>query len=533
MVKLLITGAIIIILSVLCSKFSKRTGIPILLIFIGLGMLFGSDGLLKIEFSNYKFAGEICSAALIFIMFYGGFGTKWSVAKPIAAKAILLSSVGTILTAGLVGVFCHFVLGFGIIEGFLTGAILSSTDAASVFSVLRTKKLNLKYNTASILEVESGSNDPFAYMLTIIFITILKGNFSASGIVKLIFLQIVLAVLIGIAVAFLAGTALKKFDFISDGFNTAFVMAAAVFAYALPELIGSNGYLSTYIVGIILGNMKIPNKKAQVNFFDGITSLVQVGIFFTLGLLAFPSKLPGVLIPSALIALFLTFIARPVAVNLILAPFKSKRSQMAIVSWAGLRGAASIVFAIIATVNGQKFLSNDIFHITFCVVLLSILFQGTLLPFISKKLDMIDKNSNVLKTFNDYSEENEIQFIRLEIKSGSYWINKRVKNISLPPETLLILIQRDENSIVPKGNTKIKENDKVILCAKSCPEDESVKLKERNIDKNHKWCGKYISELELSDKSIIIMVMRNGRTIIPNGRFKISKGDVVVINSLK
>lgn len=533
MTKLLITGAIVVILCVLCGKFSKKTGIPILLIFIGLGMLFGSDGLLKIEFSNYKFAGEICSAALIFIIFYGGFGTKWSEAKSISAKAILLSSVGTIFTAGLVGVFCHFILEFGIIEGFLTGAILSSTDAASVFSVLRTKKLNLKYNTASILEVESGSNDPFAYMLTIIFITVLKGNFSALGLIKLIFLQIFLAVLIGVAIASLTKLALNKIDIESGGFNTAFVMAAAVFAYALPELIGSNGYLSTYIVGLILGNGKIPEKKAQVHFFDGITSLVQVGIFFTLGLLAFPSKLPHVLIPSALIALFLTFAARPLAVSFILAPFKSKLNQMAIVSWAGLRGAASIVFAIIATVKVQNFLSNDIFHITFCVVLLSILFQGTLLPFISKKLNMIDKNSNVLKTFNDYSEENEIQFIRLEIKNGNSWINNRVKNISLPPETLLILIQREENSIVPKGNTKIKENDKVILCAKSCPDDQNVNLKERTIDKKHKWCGKYISELELSDKSIIIMIIRNGKTIIPNGRFKISKGDIVVTNSIK
>lgn len=533
MTTILITGAIVVILSVLCSRFSKKTGIPILLIFIGLGMLFGSDGLLKIEFSNYKFAEEICSTALLFIMFYGGFGTKWSEAKPIAAKAILLSSCGTVLTAGLVGVFCHFVLGFNLLEGFLTGAILSSTDAASVFSVLRTKKLSLKYNTASLLEVESGSNDPFAYMLTIILITILKGDFSAGNIIILIFSQIVLAIGIGIVVAVLAEIALKRLNFESGGFNTAFVMAVAVFAYSLPELIGSNGYLSTYIVGIMLGNRKIPDKKAQVHFFDGITSLVQVGIFFTLGLLAFPSRLPQVIIPSVLIALVLTFAARPLAVLAILAPFRSKWQQMTLVSWAGLRGAASIVFAIIATVKGQQFISNDIFHITFFVVLLSILFQGTLLPFVSKKLDMIDKSTNVLKTFNDYSEENEIQFIRLEIKDGHSWINNRVKNISLPPETLLTLIQRGEKSIVPRGNTRIEENDKVILCAKSCPNDESINFKERTIDKNHKWCGKYISEIKLSDKSIIIMIIRNGRTIIPNGRFKISCGDVVVTNSVE
>lgn len=533
MTTILTTGAIVVVISVLCSKFSRKTGIPILLLFIGLGMLFGSDGLLKIEFSNYKFAEEICSCALMFIMFYGGFGTKWSEAKPIAAKAILLSSFGTILTAGLVGIFCYFVLGFSLVEGLLTGAILSSTDAASVFSVLRTKKLSLKYNTASLLEVESGSNDPFAYMLTIIFITILKADFSVGGVTILIFSQIVLAIAIGVAVALLAEIALNKLDIESGGFNTAFVMAAAVFAYALPELIGSNGYLSAYLVGLILGNRKIPDKKSLVHFFDGITSLVQVGIFFTLGLLAFPSRLPQVILPAVLIALVLTFVARPLAVLTILSPFKSKWQQMTIVSWAGLRGAASIVFAIIATVHGDGLLSNDIFHIIFFVVLLSILFQGTLLPFISKKLDMIDTSTNVLKTFNDYSEENEIQFIRLEIKDGHSWINNRVKNISLPPETLLTLIQRGEKSIVPRGDTIIEENDKVILCAKSCPDDKSVNFKERTIDKTHKWCGKYISELKLSEESIIIMVIRNEKTIIPNGSFKLSSGDVVVLNSVE
>ena len=384
------------------SRVSNKLGIPTLLGFIVLGMIFGSDGILKIPFDNYMFAEQVCSIALIFIMFYGGFGTNWNQAKSVAVKAILLSSVGVVVTAGLTGLFCHYALSMNWVESFLIGALIGSTDAASVFSVLRSKRLNLKYNTASLLEVESGSNDPCAYMLTATFIAVAQGTASGKEIGFLIGEQVVFGIAFGALIAFVTVKLLKKLRFGVAGFDMIFVVGIAILSYAFPARFGGNGYLSVYIVGIVLGNTEISNKRNLVNFFDGVTGLMQMLIFFLLGLLAFPSRLPQVAFPALLIAIWLTFAARPVAVAAVLAPFKSKISQQLLVSWAGLRGAASIVFAIMASMAVTT--ENDIFHIVFMIVLFSILLQGSLLPVVAKKLDMIDKNADVMKTFNDYSE---------------------------------------------------------------------------------------------------------------------------------
>ncbi|WP_310605037.1 potassium/proton antiporter, partial [Anaerosporobacter sp.] len=368
----LLVAAIIIFACVVLNKITSRLGIPTLLAFILLGMSMGSDGIFKIPFDNFYVAERICSVALIFIMFYGGFGTKWSEAKPIAVKAILLSSVGVILTALFTGLFCYSVLHFAFWESMLIGSVISSTDAASVFSILRSKRLNLKDNSASLLEVESGSNDPCSYMLTAIVLAVMKGEANGSEILLMIIAQIVFGILFGVVIAFLAYEFLKHFHFATEGFDLIFVVAVAILAYALPSMVGGNGYLSAYLVGVILGNKPIANKKALVNFFDGTTGLMQILVFFLLGLLAFPSQLPKVFLPSMLIALFLTFIARPLSVFALMSPFKCKLNQQILVSWAGLRGAASIVFAVMATIDPAN-TSNDIFHIVFCIVLFSIL----------------------------------------------------------------------------------------------------------------------------------------------------------------
>ena len=278
----LLLVATIIIACVVFNRISNKLGIPMLLAFILLGMFFGSDGIVKIPFDNYLFAEQICSIALIFIMFYGGFGTKWSEAKPVAFMSILLSSVGVILTALITGLFCHYILNIKLLESFLLGAVISSTDAASVFSILRSKRLNLKYNTASLLEVESGSNDPFSYMLTAIILTAMSGVVDGKEIGYLIFSQIIFGVLFGIIIAFISLYILQRFNFKTAGFDAIFVLAIAIIAYAAPTAIGGNGYLSAYIVGIILGNKSIKNKKALVNFFDGLTGLMQMTLFFYL-----------------------------------------------------------------------------------------------------------------------------------------------------------------------------------------------------------------------------------------------------------
>lgn len=275
----LLLAAVIILVCIASSRLSGRLGVPALLIFIVLGMLFGSDGILKIPFDNYNFAEQICSIALIFIMFYGGFGTNWRMAKPVIGKAVALSTLGVVITALLTGLFCYYVVGFSFLESMLVGAVISSTDAASVFSVLRSKKLDLKDNTASLLEVESGSNDPAAYMLTMIILTIMEGK-GADTILYMVFAQVIFGVLFGAGLALLSVFVLRRRWFSSDGLDAMFVLAMAVLSYALPSLVGGNGYLSVYIAGMILGNSRIKNKVPLVHFFDGITGLSQIVIFF-------------------------------------------------------------------------------------------------------------------------------------------------------------------------------------------------------------------------------------------------------------
>ena len=497
MVTLLLISAVVIFACIVCNKLSNKIGIPTLIIFIALGMLFGSDGIFKISFDNFEFAEEICTICLIFIMFYGGFNTNWQEAKSVAGKAVLLSTLGVIITAALTGMFCYFVLGFELYEGLLVGAVLSSTDAASVFSVLRSKKLSLKYGTSSMLELESGSNDPISYMLTLFVLSLMKGGQTVGSVAYMVFAEIVFGVGLAIIISLLAVKFLKHFNFGNSNYETVFAFGVAMLAYALPVSIGGNGYLSVYIVGIILGNCRIENKRNIAHFLDGVSNLMQMLIFFLLGLLAFPSHMPHILIPSLLIALFLTFIARPVAVFGLLSPFKAKLNQMALVSWAGLRGAASIVFAIVAMV-GDAYTKNDVFHIVFCVVLLSIGFQGTLLPLLSRKFNMIDERYNVLKTFNDYSDENEIQFISLNVTEEHPWLNKCVKEISLVPDTLLVMILRSGESIIPNGDTEILLGDIIVLSAAGYNDNTNIRLSELQIDESNKWCGKQLSEIDLS-----------------------------------
>lgn len=522
--------SVVIFICILSSKISGRIGVPTLFVFIVLGMLFGSDGVFKIPFDNYVFAEQICSVALIFIMFYGGFGTRWSEARPVAFKSILLSSVGVVLTAVLTGLFCYFVLRVDFLEGMLIGSVLGSTDAASVFSILRSRKLNLKYGSASMLELESGSNDPFSYMMTIIILSAMSGSASGIEIVGMLVSQLFFGLLIGAAVAFIASRFLNRYQFYGEGFDTIFVFAVAIISYALSSLLGGNGYLSTYLTGIILGNQALKNQKTLVSFFDACTGLMQILLFFLLGLLAFPSRMPAIVLPAAVIAVFLTFVARPAAVGLLLAPFKTPLNQYLVVSWAGLRGAASIVFAIMVMVSGSN-ISIDVFHIVFCVVLFSIIFQGSLLPVLAKKCDMIDENADVMKTFTDYTENTQIQFIQLPIGADHPWVDQKIRDINLHPGTLIAVIKRGKQVVVPKGNTQILAGDTVILGAEGFSDNREILLKEIRITPEHRWCNKKVSEAKFYKNTIIVMIKRGDQVIIPAGNTGIQDQDLVVVYS--
>lgn len=528
---LILIGTVIAI-CVLLNRFAQRLPIPSLLIFIALGMCFGVNGIVGIPFDDYQISEQICSVCLLFVMFYGGFGTNLKAARPAAAKAVVLSTVGVVATAGLVGVFVHFALKLEWLESFLIGSVIASTDAASVFSVLKTQKLDLKDHTASLLEIESGSNDPFSYMLTVLFVSLLQGE--SISVPALLANQILVGAAAGLLIGYAAVFFLKKCDFYMEQGKTIFVFAAAVLAYALPSVFGGNGYLSVYLCGIYMGNASLSDKRDLVHFFDAVTGIAQMMIFFLLGLLVTPSELPETFLPALLIMLFLTFIARPLAAGILLAPMGSGLRQIGVVSWAGLRGVASIVFAIYA-VLGEIELHYNLFNLVFCIVILSLGIQGTLLPRVSSVLDMIDRNQDVRRTFNDYQEDNDVSFVKLHVSAGHRMAGKALKELPLAPDFLAALLLRGKETLVPNGETVVEEGDLLILAAEQFEDRENLSMSEICLDKNSKWAGKSLSEIRLPKGSLIVLIVliqREGKTLIPGGSTVLQAGDCLAVARL-
>ena len=526
MVVVILCVACIIMLCVLAEKFSDKLGMPALIMFMFIGMLFGSDGIFKIPFEDFKLAENVCSVALIFIMFYGGFNTKWQAARSVAGRAIALSTVGVVFTAILTSFCCTYFLKFSWLESILIGSVLSSTDAASVFAILRKNKLNLKDGTASILEVESGSNDPLSYLLTLVAINLLN-NSGQNNILLMVIFQIVFGVMTGVIFAKLIIWIMTKTKIISEGLETIFMIAMVLGCYSVTSLIGGNAYLSVYLGGIIIGNSRIPYKKTLIPFFDGVTSLAQIMIFFLLGLLTFPKEMVD-FIPRALgIVAILTLIARPIAVMLLLLPLKCKKSQIGLISWAGLRGASSSVFAIMAVSSGVA-MEQDLFHIVFMVTLFSVGIQGTLLPYVSKVLNMVDESADVRKTFNDYQEESMFTLMRMFIPKGHNWENRLIKDVSMPTGALSMMIKRGDKTIITKGDTRILAGDSIILNVPSYEPEGAEELQETLIDKKHPWCNQRISELNLPGNVLIVMILRGSENIIPDGKTIICENDIVV-----
>ena len=524
---LLIVGALIIFTCIFLNKVSSRLGIPVLLLFILLGVLLGWYDNVSVE--SAKFAGDICTVALIFIMFYGGFGTNWKAARPVALESGLLATVGVALTAALVGLFCHFALGWGWIEGMIMGSVISSTDAATVFSILRNNKMGLKNNTAPMLELESGSNDPCSYMLTAVMLSVLAGSSSGGQVVWMIFSQLVFGALAGLLIAQGAAFILRRVS-LPKGFDMMFIVAVALFGYAFPSLIGGNGYLSVYIIGIILGNYEFKGRKALVLFFDGVTTFVQILIFYILGYIAHPSNLPNVLLPAVLIFLFISLVARPIAVSSILAPFrKYPARQIGLVSFVGLRGAASIVFAIMTLTSGLP-LENNIFDIVFCIVLISIALQGSLIPRAARIFKMNDQDADVMRTFSDFNEHSELSFGKVRVSSGGTWDNTMVKDLVLPEDVKLLMVFRDGKKIITKGHTRLLAGDEVVFCAKSYDNATVADIREHPLSKNSVWAGKKIKDYaSKGGGSHVVMIRRGNEQIIPDGDTVFCAGDILYL----
>jgi len=307
-----------------------------------------------------------------------------------------------------------------------------------------------------------------------------------------------------------------------------FVIAMVLGCYGFTAYIGGNAYLSVYLFGILMGNSRIKNKQMLIPFFDGVTSLAQILIFFLIGLLSFPSQMPEIIPTAFAIVVFLTVLARPVAVFLLMKPMKCDSKQCWLISWAGLRGASSSVFAIMAVAAGVS-MKQDLFHIVFMVSLFSVAIQGTLLPKVAEKLAMIDEEADVRKTFNDYQEETSLQLMRMYIPQGHEWDKKKIREVHMPTGSLALMIRRGKETIITKGDTEIHAGDSIILSVPPYNTNETEKLQERILSKSDKWCDKSIVELKLPKNELIAMVIRGEETIIPDGKTILREKDIVVM----
>ena len=515
---------LIFILALFAIRVSNKHGIPALLLFILLGMAFGAMGF---EFEDFEFADNFATLSLMVIMFYGGFGTNWKMAKPVAKEAIVLSSLGVVATALVTGLFCHYVLGFNLLEGMLIGSIVGSTDYASVSNILRSKNLNLKYNTASLLELESGSNDPAAYTMTIVFLSVIIG--SDVSIPILILSQVILGIVLGFVFAFLIGKLLKNLQLGADGLYAVFMASAMLITYATTDILGGNGYLALYILGIYLGNMEFRGKRDIVFFFDGFTEIMQIGLFFILGLLSNFTSFVATFPIALAIMIFMTIIARPVTVYGLMLPFRLKANQLKLVSLAGIRGAAAIAFAIMA-VNSYAGFSIDVYHIVFGICVLSALVQGSLMAPASKRWDMLDPNETVLQTFNYYQDKAKIGFLETRIHPNSSLIGSQVKDLNLTFDFIVVKIERNGKTIVPRGQITIEENDLIILGGEIHFDESGQDLIEFTVPSGHKWEKRYIKDLELPHDRLIIMVQRKGNdVIVPVGDTLLLEDDKVIM----
>lgn len=550
-VYILLLLGVVLALCIFVNRVTDRLKVPSLLLFIGLGMVFGlifrAVGIGN--FTDYGLGNVVCSICLVFVIFYGGFGTNFKAAHPIVPQALLLSFAGTAMTAGLIGCCVYLIFhavpflgGIGWTESMLIGSVISSTDAASVFNILRTRRLNLKYNSSSLLEMESGSNDPVSYMLTVIFVAMLSVQYGLSGdqvsagvVVGMIASQIGFGAIAGVVFGLLGILVLKRFSFNMGQGGTLFIVAIALVTYALPTMLpgvfSGNGYLAVYICGIMIGNARIPQKRDSVKVFDAITGAAQMMIFFLLGLLATPEWLvrPEVLLPAALIFVAMTFVVRPVVVGGLLAPFRAKARQIGIISWSGLRGVASIVFAIYALGNlGVSTLPYDLFSIVFVLVIISISVQGSLLPLMSRKMDMLDASENVMRTFNDYQDDSEVSFVKVVIGDNHPWANKKLRDCVMPREFLVVLIVRGDEVLVPNGETVVHSGDLLVTAAPEFENNEEFNMFEVYLGKNHEWVGKTVRELRMPHGTLIAMIKRKKQTVIPFGATRLMEQDTLV-----
>jgi cell volume regulation protein A len=462
---ILLVGSILLFISLIAGKTSYRVGVPVLILFLSIGMLAGSDGIGGIYFDNPQIAQFIGIVALNFILFSGGLDTDWNSVKPVLWQGITLSTLGVMLTAFSVGLFVWAVTDFSIYEGLLLGAIVSSTDSAAVFSILRSKNLALKGNLRPALELESGSNDPMAYILTIVFTGLVVNQHSNfSGIVLLFFQQLLLGGLLGFALGKIGTIVINKIKFDYEGLYIVLVIAIMFFSFSATNFIGGNGFLAVYICAVFLGNQDLIHKKKILKSFDSFAWLMQIVLFLTLGLLVFPKQIVPVIGIGLIISVFMIFVARPLSIFASLAPFKIEGRSRWFISWVGLRGAVPIVFATYPLIAGAE-KADMIFNIVFFISISSVLIQGTTLPMVAKLLHLTlpEELKQRNKTDIELSDSIKSNLTEIILPQYSPAVGKQIVQLGLPKTSLIAFIKRNGKYITPNGSTVIEGNDKLVV----------------------------------------------------------------------
>ena len=452
-------------MAILAGKASGRIGLPSLALFLLIGMLAGSEGIGGIAFDDAPVAQFVGIAALALILFSGGLDTRWSSVRPVLWQGLALSTLAVLVTAGVVGVVATFLLGLPLLKGLLLGAIVSSTDAAAVFSVMRSRGLGLPKRLRRILELESGSNDPMAVFLTVGLLTLIQNpGTSVLELIPMFVLQMAVGAVCGLVLGHVAGRLINRINLAYDGLYPVFTLAVALFVYGVTDVLGGNGFLAVYVAGISMAAHDFIHKRSILHFQDGVGWLMQITMFVVLGLLVFPSQLVGVALPALVLALVLVFVARPIGVFATLRFSSLTTREIAMISWVGLRGAVPIVLATYPLVFGLDD-ANLIFNVVFFAVGVSVVLQSPLIPFVAKWLGVDEAVESVTRYPLELEQTSTLDSDLVEVKVpiGSGVVGRQILELGLPEQALVVLIGRDRRFIVPRGATTVEEGDTLLV----------------------------------------------------------------------
>jgi len=464
---ILFWAAILIFASVLSSKLSDKFAIPALLLFLAVGMLAGSEGLGGIFFDNAQLAKSVGIVALVFIIFSGGLDTNWKETRSVVWPGIVLSTAGVLLTAIITGYFAVCILKFSLLEGMLLGSIVSSTDAAAVFTILRSKRISLRNPLKQLLEFESGSNDPMAVFLTISCISLLTmQNMKIAMLIPRFILDMGMGALAGYIMARGIIFFINRLKLEYEGLYLALMISLGLLVYVVAIFLRGNGFLAVYITGLMLGQRTFPNKKMILRFHDGLAWLMQIIMFVTLGLLVFPSRIIPLIGAGLLLAFLLMVVARPISVMLCLLPFRIGLRKKIMVGWVGLRGSVPIILATFPFMAGIS-RADTIFNIVFFVVIASIFIQGTSISFVSKllKLDIPSAYRRNYPIEFEKTEGIDAELTDLIVPYNSEAAGKRISELNTPEKCLIVLVSRGDKFIIPSGSLTIEEGDVLLVLA--------------------------------------------------------------------